>query len=88
VADLTRRSFLQNAPATAATLSVLPVMPTLAASHHLPEGAAPNPPVTGTGSMVIHVNNVATGQMTLLVGARAVSLRDPRLVARFMQAAR
>jgi hypothetical protein len=36
--------------------------------------------------MVIHVNNVATGEMTLLVGARAVSLRDPELVARFMEA--
>jgi hypothetical protein len=38
--------------------------------------------------MVIHVNDVATGEMTLLVGAREIVLRDPRLVARFLEAAR
>ena len=88
MSKLTRRSFLQNTPTAAATLSVLPAIPALAAPQHPPEGAAPKRSVTGTGSMVIHVNDVATGQMTLLVGARAVSLRDPWLVARFIQAAR
>jgi hypothetical protein len=38
--------------------------------------------------MVIHVNDVATGEMSVLVGAREVVLRDPRLVAYFIEAAR
>ena len=86
MSKLTRRSFLQNTPVTAATLSVLPAMPALAAPRHPPEGAA-HRSAPGSGSMVIHVNDVATGEMTLLVGAREIVLRDPRLVARFIEAA-
>ena len=85
--NLTRRSFLQNTPVTAATLSVLPAMPALAARRHSSETASPRSSAGSVGSMVIHVNDVATGEMTLLVGAREVSLRDPALVARFMEAA-
>jgi hypothetical protein len=84
VTDLTRRSFLQQTPVTAAALGVLPAMPALAAaSHHAPK-ASPDLPAT---SMVVHVNDVATGEMTLLVGAREIVLRDPWLVARFLEAA-
>ena len=83
--NLTRRSLLQHAPATAATLSILPAMPALAAPRHSSEAATHRS--TSTRSMVIHVNDIATGEMTLLVGAREVSLIDPALVARFMEAA-
>jgi hypothetical protein len=38
--------------------------------------------------MVIHVNDVGTGAMTLFAGRRKVVLRDPRLVAYFIEAAR
>ncbi|MBV8504947.1 MAG: hypothetical protein JOZ11_03945 [Alphaproteobacteria bacterium] len=85
--NLSRRSFLQDIPVTAASLSVLPAMPALATPRHAPEAAAPRS-ASGTGSMVIHVNDVATGEMTLLVGAREVSFRDPGLVAYFIEAAR
>ena len=88
MSKLTRRSFLQHTPVTAATLSVLPAMPALATPRHTPEAAAPRSSAAGAGSMVIHVNDVATGEMTLLVGAREVSLRDPALVAYFIEAAR
>ncbi len=88
VTNLTRRSFLQRTPVTAATLSVLPAMPALAAIGHPAEAAGPRPSAGDAGSMVIHVNDVATGSMTLLIGAREVSLRDPRLVAYFIEAAR
>ena len=86
--NLTRRSFLQRAPVTAATLTVLPAMPALAAIGRQPKAAAPRSSSMGTSSMVIHVNDVGTGAMTLLVGAREVVLRDPRLVAYFVEAAR
>jgi hypothetical protein len=88
VTNLTRRSFLQRAPVTAATLTVLPAMPALAAIGRQPKPAAPRSSTMGTGSMVIHVNDVGTGAMTLLVGAREIVLRDPRLVAYFVEAAR
>ena len=85
---LTRRSFLQQTPISAATLSLLPAMPAMAAVRHSPEAAAPQLSAKATGSMVVHVNNVATGEMTLLVGARQIVLHDPRIVARFIEATR
>ena len=86
--NLTRRLFLQHTRTTAATLAVLPAMPALAASRLPPEAAAPGSSAGGAGSMVIHVTDVATGEMTLFVGAREVPLRDRKLVAYFTEAAR
>jgi hypothetical protein len=87
VTSLTRRSLLQRAPVTAATLSVLPAMPALAAIRRPPQAPAPRLPAASPRSMVIHVNDVAKGEMTLLVGAREIVLRNPQLVARFIEAA-
>ena len=84
---LTRRSLLQQVPVSAAALSLLPAMPALAAIHHSPK-AATQLSAKSAGSMVVHVNNVATGEMTLLVGTRAIVLRDPRIVACFLDATR
>ena len=88
MAKLTRRSFLQQTPVGAATLSVLPAMPALAPIGRSPQAAAPRLSAASSGSMVIHVNDVATGEMSVLVGAREVVLRDPQLVAYFIEAAR
>ena len=85
---LTRRSLLKQTPVTAAALSLLPAVPALAAICHSPEAAAPQSSAKSTGSMVVHVNNVATGEMTLLVGARQIVLHDPRIVACFLEATR
>jgi hypothetical protein len=88
VKKLTRRSLLQHTPIGAAALSLLPAMPALAAIRHSPEAAAPQLSATSSGSIVVHVNDVATGEMTLLVDTRAVVLRDPRIVASFIEATR
>ena len=85
---LTRRSFLQQTPISAATLSLLPAMPAMAAVRRSPKAAARRLSAASTGSMVVHVNNVATGEMTLLVGARQIVLRDPRIVACLIAATR
>lgn len=87
---LTRRSFLQQTPVSAATLTLLPAMPALAGIRYSPEAAAPHLSAepTGSNSIVVHVSNPATGEMTLLVGARAIVLRDPRIVARLVEATR
>jgi hypothetical protein len=88
VKKLTRRSFLQQTPISAAAVSLLPAVPALAAIRHSPEAAAPQLAAKSSGSMVVHVNNVATGEMTLLVGPRQIVLHDPRIVARFIEATR
>jgi hypothetical protein len=85
VANQTRRAFLRHVPLGTAALSVLPAMPAPAAARLLPAAALPNP--AAAASMVIHVNDVASGRMTLLVGTREVALRSPRLVAYFVEAA-
>jgi len=38
--------------------------------------------------MVVHVSDVATGEVTLLVGAREIVFRDPQFVARLIKATR
>ena len=75
-------------PRWAAALAALPALPVAAAARLLPGAAVPHTPAASAGSMVIHVNDVANGRMTLLVGAREVRLRSPQLVAYFVDAAR
>jgi hypothetical protein len=87
VTKLTRRSFLQQTPVSAATLSLLPAVPALAASRRAPKTAAPPLSSASRGSIVIHVKDVASGEMTLFAGTREIALRDPGLVARFVEAA-
>jgi hypothetical protein len=86
VPKLTRRSLLQQTPVTAAALSLLPAMPALGAVRHSPEAVAPQPSAASSASMVVHVSDVATGEMTLLLGARAIAFHDPRLVGLLIEA--
>jgi hypothetical protein len=86
VTSQTRRAFLQDVPLGAAALGVLPAMPVPAAARPLPAAAVLHPAAAGR-SMIIHVNDVESGRMTLLVGPREVTLRSPQLVARFVEAA-
>jgi hypothetical protein len=87
VTKLTRRSFLKQTSVSAATFGLLPAIPALAAIRHSPEAAAPKS-ATFTGPMVVHVSDVATGEVTLLAGAREIVFRDPQLVARLIKATR
>lgn len=86
---LTRRSFLKQSSAGAATLGLLPAIPAaLATISQTAQAAVPELSPASTGPMVAHVSNVATGEVTLLVGAREIVFRDRRLVARLIKAAR
>ena len=85
---VTRRSFLKQTSASAATLSLLPAIPALAAISHSPEATLPLLPAASTGPMIAHVSDVSTGEITLLVGAREVIFHDRELVARLIKAAR
>ncbi len=85
---LTRRSFLKQSSAGAATLGLLPAIPALATISRTPEAAVPELSAASAGPMVAHVSNVATGEVTLLVGAREIVFHDRRLVARLIKASR
>ena len=82
----TRRAFLQHAPLCAAALGLLPAMPVPAAARPLPAAAVQHL-AAAARSMIIHVNDIESGRMTLLVGPHEVTLRSPQLVARFVEAA-
>lgn len=85
---LTRRSFLKQTSASAATLSLLPAVPALAAISHSREAAVPELSAKLPGPIVVHVSDVATGEITLFVGVEEIVFRDPHLVARLIKAAR
>ncbi|MBV8054357.1 MAG: twin-arginine translocation signal domain-containing protein [Deltaproteobacteria bacterium] len=85
---VTRRSFLKQTSVSAATLSLLPAIPALAAISRSPEATLPLLPAASTSPMIAHVNDVGTGKITLLVGAREVVFHDRALVARLIKAAR
>lgn len=88
----TRRSFLHNttvtaAGMTAASFSLLPGLSASAAMRPLPKAVAPPLPTRSSRSMVIHISDVAEGEITFLVGARETVVRDPGLVARLTETA-
>lgn len=98
MAKKTRRSFLQDTTVAAATVtaastfSLLPSLSASAAMRPSSKTAASLLPAASsarsTGSMVIHISDVAKGEMTFLVGARETVLRNSGLVARLTEAAR
>jgi hypothetical protein len=85
VANLTRRSFLQHTPVGAASFGLLPALPALATLGRSRQAAVPGAAATATGPIVIHVNDPAAGKMTLFAGTREIVLRDPEVVARFIE---
>jgi hypothetical protein len=84
---LTRRSFLKQSSVSAATLGLLPAIPLTAIPSAL-EATKPELPATLSAPMVVNVNDTATGEVTLWVGAREIVFRDRQLVARLIKAAR
>ena len=84
---LTRRSFLKQTSATAATFSLLPAMPALAASSRSAEAVVPKLRAPFSGPLVVHVSDVATGEITLFATDQEIVFRDPQIVARLIKAA-
>ena len=91
MAKLTRRGFFKQTTASAATIGVLAAAPNLAA---VVENSAPDVPAaetelsaaTLTEPMLAHVRDVATGEVSLMVGEREIIYRDPQLVMRLLRA--
>jgi tetrahydromethanopterin S-methyltransferase subunit C len=90
MADLTRRGFLQTGMATgAASIGTITLGSGLAAAALATVGvtAAELSARSNGQPLVAYVRDAARGEMTVLLGHREVSLRDPDLVLRLLKAA-
>jgi hypothetical protein len=87
---LTRRGFLGKTSAGAATIGALLVAPGLAEAASGPSPAA-NLHLTKeelAGPVVVHVRDLATGELALMVGTREIVLHDREFVSRLGKAMR
>ena len=91
MAKLTRRTFLTCASmgvAAGAVTGGLTALPLVGDAPLRPEdvpGATAGEPVD---DLIVHVRNVSTGEIALMVDTREVVHRDPSLAARLMHVAR
>jgi hypothetical protein len=87
---LTRRGFLGKTSAGAATIGALLALPGLAEAAP----AAPRNEDLGltkeelAGPVVVHVRNLASGELALLVGTREIIFHDREFVTRLGRAVR
>jgi hypothetical protein len=98
--EVSRRRFLTQTSVgvgiTLATVASLPrvalapsIVPTLQnASSGEPIRPAPLAEMSWLEPMVLHVRDVATAEITVLVGTQEFVYRDPELVARLVQTAK
>jgi hypothetical protein len=85
---LTRRGFLTKASISAATIGVLTSVPGLRPALEEVEARDIQLHSKATGSLVAFVGEGSRGEITLMAGTRKVVIRDRRLVARLIHAAR
>jgi hypothetical protein len=92
---VSRRSFFKQAGAVAATAGTMAVVPISFAgaasaagtsSHDAP--LTPEEHLRGNEELVVHVKNARTGELSLFIGHREVTVRDRKLAARLVRAAR
>ena len=89
MAKLTRRGFFKQTSVGVVTIGVLAAAP-LAADPEAPEAAVTELSTaasTLSEPMVAHVSNLATGEISLLVGTQEIVFRDPQIVLRLLQQA-
>jgi len=92
LAKLTRRGFIGQTTASVATIGVLAAVPTLAAAPEMTDvvasdtAAAELSATTFSESVVAHVSNLASGEVTIMSGTKEIILRDADLVMRLLKA--
>jgi hypothetical protein len=89
MAKLARRGFLKQTSAGVAAVGLLAAIPVAAspevtdsAETGLSELSAAGLPET----LVAHISDFSTGEISLLVGTQEIIYRDPELVARLLRA--
>ena len=95
MAKLTRRGFIGQTTASVATIGVLVAVPTLAAAPEMTDvvtsdsaAAAELSATTFSESLVAHVSDLASGEVTIMSGTKEFILRDTDLVMRLLKAVR
>lgn len=84
---LTRRLFFRQTTASVATLGVLAAAPGLVAVSEEPQAVATDlSGLTLADTLIAHVRDVATGELSLMVGTQEIIYRDPDLVMRLVKA--
>ena len=92
MAKLTRRGFIGQTTAGVATIAVLAAIPTLAAAPEMTDvvasdtAAAELSATTFSESVVAHVSDLASGEVTIMSGTKEIVLRDADLVMRLLKA--
>jgi secreted PhoX family phosphatase len=83
MSDVSRRTFLAGAGATAAAVTAGVVLPeaALAAGREATQGEA------STSTLVVHVTDAKSGRLTVLSGDREVTVIDRRLAQRLARLA-
>ncbi|HTK06782.1 MAG TPA: twin-arginine translocation signal domain-containing protein [Ktedonobacteraceae bacterium] len=82
---LTRRRFLGKTTAGAATIGTLATLPGLVTAAESPI-AGDLPEIALSDTLVAHVRDLASGEISLLVGTQEIIYRDPELVGRLLRA--
>ena len=94
MAKLTRRGFIGQTTASVATIGVLAAVPTLAAAPEMTDvvasdtAAAELSATTFSESVVAHVSDLASGEVTIMSGTKEIILHDADLVLRLLKAVR
>jgi hypothetical protein len=95
MAKLTRRGFLGQASAGVVTIGVLGALPVLTAAPEATDAVATDAAAvtelsaaTSTEPLMAHVSDLASGEISILVGTQEIIYRDPGLVMRLLQAVR
>jgi hypothetical protein len=94
LAKLTRRGFIGQTTASVATIGILATVPTLASAPEMTDvvasdtTAAELSATTFSESVVAHVSNLASGEVTIMSGTKEIVLRDADLVMRLLKAVR
>ena len=90
---VTRRVFMARGAMGAATFGLLGSMP-LERLVNESESAAPEAegvaaaPEMVSGVVVAHIRDIASGEVSVMAGAKEVIIRDPQLVVRMLKAVR
>jgi hypothetical protein len=90
MAKMTRRGFIKQTSVSVATLGVLAAAP-LAAISDAPETAATDLSVEETSAaqlgetLVAHVRDFATGEISVMSGTQEIIFRDPELMMRLIR---
>jgi hypothetical protein len=95
MSKVSRRGFIAQTTASVATVGVLATMPMMALETETPQAASVASAATSeiapalatmSEPVIAHVSDIATGEISLMVGTQEIVYRDPELVQRLLRA--